>query len=595
METANRISTESLLDLIGYSPADNSEGYTTAIPWKSRIVGTQVRIALLYKGVLKTICENPQHFGPFSYLAGMQKAVLENLFTDHIRRHSRISTRNGVTPDIFVEQNDQIEEQYAGLLFDLTGLFIKSGKFNHEEAVKVSSSPDGQILLKKYICEFAYLEQRYNSWGLTRLKALKELMTSLLISITEQPAIKHEMPFMKKNKDGSPAMSLQDYIESCRNRLENIYNADAFDIKSFSERATGGRIGYSRYEVVPGSQFHDVTLRHYLMPEGVKSNGKILYLSSPLINMPEIYDLAQGKSVIEVLLMEGYEVYLVDNGNPGPNEVKLGLGFYGKTVHDNNIRLIKERHPRREIFIMGYCIGGTLALTYLARRAEERRAEGKKMDIKKIALMAAPVKFDDVASGHSPMRGVIRDDYETILMKEMYGDVNIPPQIIEVGMNEIQPGVRYSIARGFFERANYPNAIEDAAPFLYWLTHGTRFPAQAHQEWINNFFLGDQLFKGEYCLPSTIPDLDGKPVNMGILKDSGVRIFDYRGDRDPIAPKGSCIASELWGQVEDKNIAETKGGLNRTIEKNIGHIFVVSKTLLGEYLQSVIKFFRDEI
>jgi hypothetical protein len=29
---------------------------------------------------------------------------------------------------------------------------------------------------------------------------------------------------------------------------------------------------------------------------------------------------------------------------------------------------------------------------------------------------------------------------------------------------------------GFYERAADADAIADAAPFLYWLTHGTRFP-----------------------------------------------------------------------------------------------------------------------
>ena len=34
-------------------------------------------------------------------------------------------------------------------------------------------------------------------------------------------------------------------------------------------------------------------------------------------------------------------------------------------------------------------------MPYLARRAQERLAAGKEMDIKKSGLMASPVKFDD--------------------------------------------------------------------------------------------------------------------------------------------------------------------------------------------------------
>jgi hypothetical protein len=81
---------------------------------------------------------------------------------------------------------------------------------------------------------------------------------------------------------------------------------------------------------------------------------------------------------------------------------------------------------------------------------------------------------------------------------------------------------------------------------------------------------------------------------MDTLREAGVRIFDYRGLRDPIAPAGSCVASQLWGQHQDGNVLVTRGGLNRTFEKNIGHIFVVSKQLLGEYLQIVSDFLRGE-
>jgi len=89
--------------------------------------------------------------------------------------------------------------------------------------------------------------------------------------------------------------------------------------------------------------------------------------------------------------------------------------------------------------------------------------------------------------------------------------------------------------------------------------------------------------KGAFCLPSGNPALDGKPVDMNALQEAGVAIFDYRGTRDPIAPPGSCVASETWGQV---------GSGNQTIEKDVGHIFVVSKKLLAEFLYWANDFFR---
>jgi hypothetical protein len=108
-------------------------------------------------------------------------------------------------------------------------------------------------------------------------------------------------------------------------------------------------------------------------------------------------------------------------------------------------------------------------------------------------------------------------------------------------------------------------------------------------------FLTNPIVEGKFCLPSTIPKLNGKPVDMDALRRGEVQIFDYRGSRDPIAPPGSCVASQLWGLTQDGNISMTRGGLNRTIEKNIGHIFVVSKPLLAEYVEAVNSFLCDEV
>lgn len=582
-----------LLVPMGATPADNREGLKTALPWKSMMAGAQAKALFQYQKSLAAVSENYSLFGPLSVWASLQNTFLTAFVLDPMKAHARLSVRSGRDPDLYRDLNGWIYKNYSRLIFFLCDYFITEGQFDRDKARRVSTTPEGHAMLKEYVHEFAQMESHYNSMGLTRLKAMKELLKCLLVVITEMPLDGAELPFMRKNKDGSDAMSFEEYLAENRLRFETLHRHNAFDLKEYSERATQGKIGCSPYEIVAGSRLAHVALRHYIRPKGMKPNGKVLYISTPLINKPELFDLADGKSVVQGMLRGGYEIYLVDFSVPGPDDTDRGFDFYAKTVHDHNLDIIKKRHPRSEIFAMGYCMGGTLITVYLARRAEERLAAGLEMDIRKIALMAAPVRFDDEESGHGSMRSFIRQYYDTHLMGELFGSVNVPPQMIEFGMNEIQPGVHYTVMTGFYGRAIYDNAIEDAAPFLYWLTHGTKFPARAHREWIR-VFLTNPIVEGKFCLPSTIPELDGRPVDMDALRRGGVQIFDYRGSRDPIAPPGSCIASQLWGQTADGNIRMTRGGLNRTIEKNIGHIFVVSKPLLAEYLEAVNHFLCDE-
>jgi len=583
-----KISPEELLTV---TSADNLDRLDTASHCKSGFVGKHVQTVFAWKQLIDSLNRNSLYIGPLSLVTNYQQAFMEQFITDPIKEEARKAVMQGKNPDIFIQQNEEIEKEYAKKIYNFCSQVMTNNKFDEKKILELSTTEDGKNRLKQLIDEFTSLEIKYNSKGLTRLKAMKDLVKSLVIIITGQGIKEGEHPFRNKDKAGNVA-PFDKYLDELKNRIEQLYKYDAFEIKKFSEKATGNKIGFSKYEIVNNSKLHTVTLRHYPLPEGIEPNGKILYMPSPLINMPEIYDLAEGKSVVEGMLKEGYEIYLVDYGQPGIDEVDLGLSFYGQIVHEKYFDIIKKNHPGQEIYVMAYCMAGTLCLTYLARRAAERKAQGLEMDIKKIALMATPVKFDDEESGHKKMRDTIRDDYDPDLMNELFGKLNVPSQVIEMGMHEIQPGVQYYVLSGFYSRAPFPDAIMDSAPFLYWLTHGTNFPIKAHTEWISKFFLGNQLYKGEYCLPSKIKELDGKPVDMSILKESGVRIFDYRGLRDPISPAGSCVASEIWGQSKDIGIS--RGGLNRTIEKNVGHIFVVSKKLLAEFLLFVNAFYNDE-
>jgi poly(3-hydroxyalkanoate) synthetase len=591
-KNVTKVMPDELMNVFSFSPADNTENLQTALPWKSKLIGRQIRSLFDYKKFLDSIGKEMWIYGPFIITALWQSAILDSVLRQ-VKASARLAVGASRNPDAIADLNGWIYKSYSRLLYTLTGVFIKDGKFDREKARMVCTTQKGKELLKNYMDEFSLLEFEYNNIGLTRLKAMKELLKCLVVLITEQTFTNGDLPFAKKNPDGTLINSFDDYLAENRVRLENLYNANAFDIKEYSEKETHGNIGCSHYEYVEGSLNHKVRLRHYPLPQDVKHNGKIIYMATPLINKPELFDLACGKSVIEALLKKGYIIYMVDHGEPGWEETDLGLDFYGKTIHDLYLDIVKTRHPLDEIYVMAYCMGGTIMLPYLARRAEELLAAGKPMDIKKIALMASPVKFDDEDSGHLPIRSLIRSDYDPYMMEELFGEVNIPPQVIEAGMNEIQPGVQYTVVLGFYGRAESKESIIEATPFLYWLTHGTKFPVNAHIQWIQNIFIGNQIYKGEYCLPSENPRFNGKPVNMSILKKAGVRIFDYKGSRDPIAPAGSCVAGETWGQVDKGNTGFTSESLNRTIEKNIGHIFVVSRKLLAEYLALVENFYQE--
>ncbi|MCW8885234.1 MAG: alpha/beta fold hydrolase, partial [Motiliproteus sp.] len=516
-------SAKQLLALSGITPADNPLDFKTAIHWKSDLS------ALWLQGVYhwQRLCDDAEHSpwlpSTWGHWAKLSQQWADQCLLAPIRQQLQQAAHNATQPDMFRLQNDEIERRYANLLKQLCELCMEQGQFSTSSAKRVFSDATRSMQLLQVIFQLTLLEQNYNSLGLTRLTALKELYKTLLMVITASP-LDHPHPYRRYTAEGEPKDSFEDYLETARQRFQCLLQADAFDLVLFSEQPCG-KIGCRDYQLVTpsdaDSDLHGVRLRYYPAQSNNQDSpntNAVLYLNSPLINQPEIYDLAPGKSVVEGMTDAGFDVYLVDYSNADGGSNKLGLDFFGKVVHDHFISEVKRRHPEQPLHMMGYCMGGTLILPYLARRAEEREKQGLDMDIQKVLLMATPVRFDDESSGHKPMRDLIRTWYDPDMLKDLLGDEKVPPQLIESGMNQIQPGVRYTVTKGFFERANNLQSIRDAAPFLNWLNHGTSFPAQAHRQWIANLFMGNQLWQGKYCLPSTVEQLDGQPVDMKALK-----------------------------------------------------------------------------
>jgi len=589
------ITSDDLATRLMTSVADNPNNIKTTRHWLGEAGG------LFLKPLLRVTERHEEVFVPL----GVPPEVFES-WAQGLVAATEYAVGNDDTPDQVTRHEQHLESEYANRLKAMVQRLTEPvyagakpaanpGKaFNHETCQWARTTQSGQEWLNWQLLNFQQIEWQYPSSGHTHLTALKHLLYSLFQVIGWQPlSDDSKQPYRRKGADGQWPESDDEYLQACSNRLLALLQNDAFDVRRFAKESPFAKLGASEWHTVPDSEMYTVQLRHYPRPAGIKPNGKTLYLATPMINRCELFDLAPGKSVIEAMLKLGYDIYMVDYGNPGPDQSHLGLDFYGKTVHDRYLDIVVERHPEQKIEVMAYCMGGTLFLPYLGRRIEEAQITGKDVKIRQIALLTTPVLFDDKDSGHGWMRDIIREFYDEFGMRMFYGNCNVSPYAISSGMYGIQPGVEQSTPEGFYSRADHPGAIEDAAPFLKWLYSGTRFPALAHRQWISRVYMDNQIWEGRFAMPSDCPELDGKPVNMDVLAQADIDIFDYCGLRDPIAPAGSCRASERWGRLH-KNQQLTAEGLNRTIEKNIGHIFVVSRKLLAEFLDAVTDFLNDE-
>ena len=81
-----------------------------------------------------------------------------------------------------------------------------------------------------------------------------------------------------------------------------------------------------------------------------------------LVNQPYILDLVPGQSMVEFLLRQGYDLYLIEWGRPRQEHKDLTLEDHVQGRLPGCVAQVLEHSGEKEVSIVGYCVGGLLAV-----------------------------------------------------------------------------------------------------------------------------------------------------------------------------------------------------------------------------------------
>ncbi|TFH57847.1 MAG: alpha/beta fold hydrolase, partial [Gemmatimonadales bacterium] len=167
----------------------------------------------------------------------------------------------------------------------------------------------------------------------------------------------------------------------------------------------------------------DVVLYHYLPRKNRPFKIPVLIVYA-LVNRPYMVDVEEGRSLIQNLLDQGLDIYLVDWGYPDRWEKYLTLDDYINGYMDDCVDVIRERHGLDAINLAGICQGGTFSLCYTALHPEK---------VKNLVTMVTPVDFH-VKDG---LLNVWCQPMDVDLMVDAFG--NIPGDFMNFGFLMLKP------------------------------------------------------------------------------------------------------------------------------------------------------------
>jgi polyhydroxyalkanoate synthase len=236
-------------------------------------------------------------------------------------------------------------------------------------------------------------------------------------------------------------------------------------------------------------------------PEASDSAGPPVLFVPSLINRAYVLDLSREVSLLRWLAARGFRPLLVDWDRPGPEERRYSLTDYiaGRleAALDAALEATGDRMP-----VVGYCMGGTLALALAQRR---------RRDISGLCLMATPWDFH--ADQAAQARLVAKAMLPFVPVIESLGEM--PTDLIQVLFAALDPQLA---ARKFATFGRLPQNTDKARAFVAledWLNDGVPMAAGVARECLFGWYGENMTATGDWRIAGRV--VDPSRVDMPVL------------------------------------------------------------------------------
>jgi polyhydroxyalkanoate synthase len=266
-----------------------------------------------------------------------------------------------------------------------------------------------------------------------------------------------------------------------------------------------------------------------------------LLLVFALINRPEIFDLRPGNSLIEYLLDEGFDVFLVDWGSPGEEDADTGLEEYVCDELHWAIRETLRASGEDELTLVGWCIGATLCAMYCGIDRG-----GEQTPVRNLALLTMPV--DARESTYANWIGDPEFDVDHVAQQWRV----VPGGAVDFANKMLKPVTNFfTIYRRLWESIEDGGARREAyQPMAKWVSDNPAFPGRAWSQWIRMMYRDGALVSGQVRLR-------GRRVELGRIDQN---LLVVTAGADHIAPRAGTMPVFDLVSSEDVTHLDRPGG-----------------------------------
>lgn len=287
-----------------------------------------------------------------------------------------------------------------------------------------------------------------------------------------------------------------------------------------------------------------VSLRHY-EARGPLRHRTPLLLVYALIKRPWILDMQSGRSVIESLTGQGFEVYLIDWIPPNEDDTWRGFDAYVNGDVANAVRAVQLHTGSRQVSVLGYCFGALLSLMYTALHQGE---------VKNLITLTIPL---DMTVRELPMTHLASamSPQSAEMITAMYG--NAPAWMMASFFNAMDP-IHHTINKFVtrYRQGSRPGFGETFDLFEKWMSSDIPLAGKIFRELSTELALDNKLMRNMMKLGSEVVDL--RKVSCPLLNVIGE--LD-----DVVHPKQSYGLLDLVNSSDKRNVGFPTGHMGMAV------------------------------
>lgn len=231
------------------------------------------------------------------------------------------------------------------------------------------------------------------------------------------------------------------------------------------------------------------------LPEA-RSGGPAVLVVPSLINRAYVLDLTAERSLLRWLARQGLRPLLLDWGRPGAEERGFTLTDYIAGRLERALDALREDAKGRDRappVVLGYCMGGLLALGLALRR---------QADLGGLVLLATPWDFHAENAPHSRMAAASLPLVAPLM--EVAGEM--PVDLLQALFSSLDPHlvVRKFLAFGRLDPTS--RKAQDFVALEDWLNDGVPLAAPVARECLGQWYGENTTAKGRWRLAGTVVD-----------------------------------------------------------------------------------------